>query len=217
MQFCTIEKHNSMYNNIHEPGSHQYKAKLLGELPGIILVYSFEDGDLVREYYQNNLNMEFPEISSFLNLSQHIHSKSLRDYATFLNDFLEGKSEPRNTKIQLLLPTEEDPRRLVDVLLVNDMNHQRLIVYVLTPTNKPMRQLMEDKRNKRFLIGNTKLTQRELIVLKHIANGLKTSEIAKETERSIYTIENTKRRLFRKLKLKNVNELVRFATEYDIV
>jgi len=206
-----------MYNNIHEPGSHQYKAKLLGELPGIILVYSFEDGDLVREYYQNNLNMEFPEISSFLNLSQHIHSKSLRDYATFLNDFLEGKSEPRNTKIQLLLPTEEDPRRLVDVLLVNDMNHQRLIVYVLTPTNKPMRQLMEDKRNKRFLIGNTKLTQRELIVLKHIANGLKTSEIAKETERSIYTIENTKRRLFRKLKLKNVNELVRFATEYDIV
>ncbi len=203
--------------NSNEPGSPRYNSKLLEALPGMILVYSFEDGDLVREYAQNNLNVNFPEVSSFLSLSQHIHSKSLREYATFLNDFLEGKSEPKNVKIQLLLPTEEDPRRLVDVLLVNDMDNQRLIVYVLTPTTKPVRQLMEDKRNKRFLIGNAKLTQRELIVLKHIANGLKTSEIAKETERSVYTIENTKRRLFRKLQLKNVNELVRFATEYDIV
>ena len=204
-------------NTTNEPGSHRYKSKILDALPGMIIVYSFEDGDLVREFSQNNQNIDFPEVSSFLNLSQHIHSKSLREYATFLNDFLEGKSEPKNTKIQLSLPTEEDPRRLVDVLLVNDMDHQRLLVYVLTPTTKPVRQLLEDKRNKRFLIGNTKLTQRELIVLKHIANGLKTSEIAKETERSVYTIENTKRRLFRKLQLKNVNELVRFATEYDIV
>jgi DNA-binding NarL/FixJ family response regulator len=57
------------------------------------------------------------------------------------------------------------------------------------------------------------LTRRELEIIKLIAAGKRTSEIAEALFISTYTVETHRRNLLQKLKLRNVADLVRFAIE----
>ncbi|NOZ20982.1 MAG: response regulator transcription factor [Planctomycetes bacterium] len=63
----------------------------------------------------------------------------------------------------------------------------------------------------------SRLSERELQVLKHLAAGMKTSEIAYELHLSISTIHSYRYRMMRKLGLNSNAALIRFAFEKGVV
>ena len=58
-----------------------------------------------------------------------------------------------------------------------------------------------------------RLTKREKEVIKLIAHGKTSQEIADNLHISIYTANNHRKNILKKLKLKNIAELSHFATE----
>jgi DNA-binding NarL/FixJ family response regulator len=61
------------------------------------------------------------------------------------------------------------------------------------------------------------LSDRELQVLKHLAEGKASREIAEELHLSVKTIETYRARLSMKLELKTTADLVRFALRYGVI
>ena len=67
--------------------------------------------------------------------------------------------------------------------------------------------------------GNTepsntiKLSKKEMIILKHIVQGLNSREIADKLELSIRTVDNHRANMMKKLSVKNAAELVKLAIE----
>lgn len=61
-----------------------------------------------------------------------------------------------------------------------------------------------------------KLTERELQVVRLCKEGLLSKEIADTLHISSRTVDNHKSNIFRKLGIRNVLELVRYACEHDI-
>jgi len=61
------------------------------------------------------------------------------------------------------------------------------------------------------------LTERDKIVLRYIAEGLQTKEIAAQLNLSVKAVEKTRSRLMRKLKYRSVAELIRYAVREGMV
>jgi DNA-binding CsgD family transcriptional regulator len=62
-----------------------------------------------------------------------------------------------------------------------------------------------------------RLTEREREVLKHLANGKSSKEIATEIGISVRTVESHRARLTQKLSMHSIAELVRFAVESELL
>lgn len=99
----------------------------------------------------------------------------------------------------------------------NDPNHilsigfdvtEKLVInqYQLELYNKEITQLKNQLK-----IYN--LTKVEKEIIKKLASGKTTKQIAEQRNRSYDTINNHKRNIFKKLQLKKINELVAFAKE----
>ncbi len=56
-----------------------------------------------------------------------------------------------------------------------------------------------------------RLTRREIQLIKHLASGKSSQQIAKELFLSVHTIDTHRKNIFKKLKINNVIELVNFA------
>ncbi len=64
---------------------------------------------------------------------------------------------------------------------------------------------------------DTGLTDREMQVLRHFANGLTYQEVAEELSISRKTVEVHKKAIYEKLQLKNQTDLVKYAIKHHIV
>ncbi|MNL64571.1 Oxygen regulatory protein NreC [compost metagenome] len=62
-----------------------------------------------------------------------------------------------------------------------------------------------------------RLTKREQQILKSVADGLTSAEIAEKLFISIITVETHRRNLLKKFQAKNMIELVRVATENKLM
>lgn len=62
-----------------------------------------------------------------------------------------------------------------------------------------------------------RLTKVEVDILKLISHGYGTTEIAKETFRSPYTISDHRKAILRKLEVSNMAHAVRLGMEYQII
>lgn len=74
-----------------------------------------------------------------------------------------------------------------------------------------------DKKNLNSSANTFVLTERELEILKAICDGLSTKEIANKYFISIKTVETHRSKLFDKLDVRNVNELIKKAYQYSII
>ncbi|HLS71498.1 MAG TPA: response regulator transcription factor [Chitinophagaceae bacterium] len=74
-----------------------------------------------------------------------------------------------------------------------------------------------DKKNLNNSANTFSLTERELEILKAICDGLSTKEIANKYFISIKTVETHRSKLFDKLDVRNVNELIKKAYQYSII
>ena len=71
------------------------------------------------------------------------------------------------------------------------------------------------KRNKQ--IADIGLSQRELQIIRLSAEGLKASEIAERTYLSVHTVNTHRQRIYAKMDVKNVSDMLRKATELGII
>lgn len=70
--------------------------------------------------------------------------------------------------------------------------------------------------NKKKLVGNL-LTDREQELIAYFANGMKSAEIAEHFHLSKRTVEVHKSNIFKKLRVRNNSELVRYAVRNNLV
>jgi len=79
--------------------------------------------------------------------------------------------------------------------------------------NKNLRLLSREKLQEENRDIINKITPREKEILKFFANGYKTREIAAKFDLSFHTVNNHRKNILKKLKLKNLAALVNFAVE----
>ncbi len=77
--------------------------------------------------------------------------------------------------------------------------------------------MMESTESKRLVHENTSLTGSEIDVVKLIAEGMTTKEIASRKHVSFHTIITHRKNIFRKLKVNNASELVMYAIRAGII
>jgi len=83
-----------------------------------------------------------------------------------------------------------------------------------TITSKLINHMVNEDEDKNDELEIKKLSDREFEVFQLISKGIKTSDIAKEINISVKTVEAHKLRIRTKLNLKNSNELNKYAIEW---
>jgi len=77
--------------------------------------------------------------------------------------------------------------------------------------------MMEPGQNRRTIQENTYLTGSEIEIVRLIAEGMTTKEIASRKNVSFHTIMTHRKNIFRKLKVNNASELVMYAIRSGII
>jgi DNA-binding NarL/FixJ family response regulator len=80
-----------------------------------------------------------------------------------------------------------------------------------------LRQDFQRRRSEKALAAKPELSEREEEVLRFIAAGLRTKDIANELNIGVKTAETYRRRLMNKLELKTVAELTRYAIREGLI
>ncbi|MBN1337939.1 MAG: PAS domain-containing protein [Bacteroidales bacterium] len=80
-------------------------------------------------------------------------------------------------------------------------------------TMKQFKDLYRENQQLRHELGISCLTKREKQIIRQIAGGKTSQEIADELHISIYTANNHRKNILKKLELKNIADLVHFASE----
>lgn len=76
---------------------------------------------------------------------------------------------------------------------------------------------MKKEKQKQKISGEIPLTEREIEVLKHAAEGLTNKEIADRLFISVRTVDTHKRNLLQKLGVKNTAGLINYAIKHNII
>ena len=66
-------------------------------------------------------------------------------------------------------------------------------------------------------IADIGLSQREIQIIRLSAEGLKAAEIAERTFLSVHTVNTHRQRIYAKMEVKNVSDMLRRATELGII
>ena len=83
-----------------------------------------------------------------------------------------------------------------------------------TITSKLLNHMVNEEKDKDDEVEIKKLSDRELEIFQFISKGVRTSDIAKEINISVKTVEAHKLRIKNKLNLKSSNELNKYAIEW---
>ena len=77
--------------------------------------------------------------------------------------------------------------------------------------------IVANSLDKNSILPHEKLSNREMEVLRLIANGKKISKIAADLSLSINTISTYKSRIFEKLNMKSTAEIIRYVFEHNLI
>jgi DNA-binding NarL/FixJ family response regulator len=84
-------------------------------------------------------------------------------------------------------------------------------------SNQIIEMLLEKNEDKSFLVEPTSLTPSEIGIVKMVADGYSTKEIALKKHISYHTVVTHRKNIFRKLEINNVTELIRFAVRQGLI
>ncbi len=82
--------------------------------------------------------------------------------------------------------------------------------------NKHLKQVFKEKLKTSNAEIVSRVSKRELEVLKYFANGYKTKEVAEELNISFHTVNNHRKNILKKLELRNLAAMVNFAVENSL-
>jgi len=84
-------------------------------------------------------------------------------------------------------------------------------------SNQIIEMLLEKNEEKSSFVEPTSLTPSELEIVKMIADGYSTKEIALKKHISFHTVVTHRKNIFRKLEINNVTELIKFAVRQGLI
>jgi DNA-binding NarL/FixJ family response regulator len=84
-------------------------------------------------------------------------------------------------------------------------------------SNQIIEMLLEKNEDKSSLVEPTGLTPSEIEIVKMVAAGYSTKEIALKKHISFHTVVTHRKNIFRKLEINNVTELIRFAVRQGLI
>ncbi len=84
-------------------------------------------------------------------------------------------------------------------------------------SNQIIEMLLEKNEDKSSIVEPTGLTPSEIEIVKMIADGYSTKEIAIKKHISYHTVVTHRKNIFRKLEINNVTELIRFAVRQGLI
>ena len=119
------------------------------------------------------------------------------------------------TKAQELGANAFLPKNITNEELVQAL-HQVFETKFFIPLS--LRQQLNQKQQLRDqFVDRLKLTRREIEIIRSIAQGLSSVQIATQLNVSSHTVETHRKNIFRKLNISNVAELVHFAHENYLI
>ncbi|MFO7447791.1 MAG: response regulator transcription factor [Ignavibacteriaceae bacterium] len=90
--------------------------------------------------------------------------------------------------------------------------------YFKNLSSEQLEQIIKKFESKDFLVNNYKdLTKREKKILYYISEGLTSSEIAKKVKLGKRTVDTHRTHLIKKLNLRSLPDLIKFAIQYTIL
>lgn len=179
-------------------------------------IYAFTDPTLVEDAIKESdfdlyfLDMEFKDMTGFdlIRIVRKVHP---------------------NAKIVIITMHDEvwNINQMVEmdvdgIVLKSDAieNLHRAVLQILTDSKYYSPEIRQLQRKRTANTDSNRLnypTQSELLILRHIAEGYSSREIAEKLALSENTIEGHRKNLFLKLEAKNVAHLVSLALRYNLI
>jgi len=187
---------------------------------------------LLRQDEQNKIYRAYDKNSLVAQLKEHEHAVVILDYTLF--DFADEDQllivgERFALSQWLIISDELTPQFLKRVVY---SSHQFSIVFKDGPMNDLREALSSIKRHERYISQRALetiithqndsekpgiLTATEVEIVKAIALGKTTKEIAEERFSSIYTITTHRKNIFRKLGVNTAHEVIKYAIRAGLV
>ena len=187
---------------------------------------------LLKQNDENQIYRASDKTSLVAQLKEHEHAVVILDYTLF--DFADEDqllivSERFALSQWLLISDELTPQFLRRVIY---SSHQFSIVFKDEPLSSVREALQAASNHKRFfsqkaletIISQQEeeerpsiLTETEIEIVKAIAQGKTTKEIAEERFSSVHTINTHRKNIFRKLKINTAHEVVKYALRAGLI
>ncbi len=168
--------------------------QLLKEIEGAVVVLDFTLFDFVDEQQLLIISERF-NMASWILVSDHLTDSFLRRVVYSSNAFsIVFKSEPLTCMRDALLSAASGRR------------------YISQQATEILLKQHQDEEE-----ANVGLTTTEIEIVKAIARGLTTKEIAAERFSSIHTITTHRKNIFRKLKVNTAHEVIKYAMRAGLV
>ena len=203
------------------------------ELPVVIIVHDIRDSTVVYMSRKGlkNLNTTLDELRQMGTgyHSRFFNPEDARDYVPKILGLLESKNNDEMVSFfQQVRPSEKDPWRWylssAKVFMRDDKGKPLLTITTSIPvdphhnlTRKVERLLQENnflRKNKHVFAS---LTKREKVILKMMALGLNSGEMAEQLHISQTTASTHRRNIKAKLKAQTSYDITKFAQAFDLI
>ncbi|MDX5346144.1 MAG: helix-turn-helix transcriptional regulator [Hymenobacteraceae bacterium] len=208
-------------------------AAVSDNLPGVVIIHNVETDSVEYMSDRGLLNLEI-SLEELKRLGSEYHRRFFNpedaaDYVPKLFDLMARNDDQEIfTFFQQVRPSEVHDWSWyfssVKILLRNKDGNPLLCITMAYPidphhhiTTKVSRLLEENNFLRKHYNLYTKLTNREREVLRLLASGNSSPEIAKELNISAATVDTHRRNLKVKLKAHTVFDLIQFARAFDLV
>ena len=187
---------------------------------------------IIKAKFSNDISTADDKTELILQLKEHPESIVLLDYTLF--DFNDASNlmivADRFTKSQWILLSEDLPSDLIGQIYYG--SHNISILFKDTTVNDLVNALRSAQEGNRYITQKaaeillsqrqkddveTNLTQTEVEILKAIAQGKTTKEIANERFSSIHTINTHRKNIFRKIGVNSAHEAIKYAFRSGLV
>ena len=187
---------------------------------------------IIKAKFSNDISTADDKTELILQLKEHPESIVLLDYTLF--DFNDASNlmivADRFTKSQWILLSEDLTSDLIGQIYYG--SHNISILFKDTTVNDLVNALRSAQEGNRYITQKaaeillsqkqkddveTNLTQTEVEILKAIAQGKTTKEIANERFSSIHTINTHRKNIFRKIGVNSAHEAIKYAFRSGLV
>lgn len=223
-------------------GTQQLIAKKIAEIhpvadqfPGVIIIHNIcENFNKVEYMSPRGLSILGITLEELKNMHTDYHSSffnedDAKDYVPKLLEMIKrNKEDEIYTFFQQVRASEKHPWQWhissTKILLKDDAGVPLLAIFFAVPidplhhfTSKVQRLLDENNFLRSNLKTFTTLSRREKELVKHLALGHTSSEIAQKLHIAADTVKTHRKNIYKKLNINSVHELLQYARAFDLV
>ena len=200
--------------DIAKAGIRHYVSKLSEE---VTLIEVNDKKELVEELQKNPdsmvildyTNMDFQTAEDILIVEDRFPNSQWMLFSLELSEVFLRQVILSNTRTSVIM--KDCKAEEIEFALHSMFHHERYLCHLVS------NMLLNVSLNKQKETSNDPLTQTEKQILKEIAQGKTTKEIAANKNLSFHTVNTHRKNIFRKLEVNNVHEAIKYAMKAGIV